>query len=148
MSKQKYSINPEPLTKTLVEYIAKHTAKFDKDKIDELPNPIKNKIAVSKSEQNNIFINKAFSDVETFYNKLPYSKKEFNINKDDKIYFMYKLRDNPDLLVNSGYTKYLFNLVITNDSGNVYDDQLYTLTITETETGQIGVYSTMVGRFD
>jgi len=147
MSKQKYSINPEPLTKTLVDYIAKHNNNFDKDKLNDLPDPIKNKIAVSKREQNNIFINKAFTELEYFHNKLPYSKK-FNFNINDKIYFMYRLRDNPDLVVNSGYTKYLFNLVITNDTGNVYDDQLYTLTITDTETGQIGVYSTMVGRFD
>ena len=58
---------------------------------------------------------------------------------------MYKLRNDPELLVKSGYTKYLFNLNINNDTG---DDSIYTLTITESETGDSGVYETTVGRFD
>ena len=146
MSKENYTI--EPLTKKLIDYLAKNDKIFDKTDIDDLPDDLKIKIEDSKKKYNTLFINKAFSDVETFYNKLHYSKKEFNFNKDDKIYFMYKLRDNPNLLVNVGYTKYLFNLVINNYTGNMYGDEIYTLTITEIETGKIGVYETSVGRFD
>jgi hypothetical protein len=146
MSKDNYTI--EPLTKKLIDYLAKNDKIFDKTDIDELPDDLKIKIEDSKKKYNTLFINKAFSDVETFYNKLHYSKKEFNFNKDDKIYFMYKLRDNPNLLVNVGYTKYSFSLIINNDTGDIYDEALYTLTITEKETGEIGVYETMVGRFD
>ena len=145
MSKHKYAI--KPLTELLVDYIAINNKKFDKDVINDLPSSIKNKITISKNEQNNILINKAFTDLEHFHNKLPYSKK-FNFNINDKIYFMYKLRDNPDLVINAGYTKYLFTLVINNDTGDIYGDSQYTLTITERDTGQIGVYSTTVGRFD
>lgn len=146
MSKDNYTI--EPLSKKLIDYLAKNNKLFDKTDIDELPDELKDKINDSQKELNNIFVKTAFSDVETFYNKLHYSKKEFNINKDDKIYFMYKLRDNPNLLVNVGYTKYSFNLKITNITGDMYGDEIYKLTITNTETGEIGIYETEVGRFD
>ena len=145
MSKQKYNI--EPLTKSLVDYIAKHTKDFDKSKIDELPDSIKDKIDDSKKE-NTIFVKTAFADLEQFHNTLPRSKK-FNFSSYDKIYFMYKLRDDPNLVINSGYTKYLFNLNINNDTGDLYGgDSIYTLTITNNETGDIGIYETTVGRFD
>jgi hypothetical protein len=117
---------------------------FDTTDIDELPDELKLKIDESKKKYNTLFINKAFSDLEQFHNKLPYSKK-FNFSSYDKIYFMYKLRDNPELVINSGYTKYLFSLNIDNDTGG---DSLYTLTITNNETGEIGVYEKEVGRFD
>jgi hypothetical protein len=146
MSKNKYTI--EPLTKILINYIAKHNNEFDNDTLNELPNSIKNQIDVSIQEQNNIFINEAFTDLEDFHNKLPYTKK-FNFKSYDKIYFMYKLRNNPDLVINSGYTKYLFNLFINNDTGDLYGgDSIYTLTITHNETGKTGIYETNVGRFD
>ena len=62
---------------------------------------------------------------------------------------MFKLRDKPDLVVNAGYTKYSFSLTINDDTGDLYGgDSLYTLTITEKETGYTGVYETTVGRFD
>ena len=146
MSKDKYCI--EPLSKKLIDYLAKNNKLFETD-INELPNDLKNKIDESKKEQNDIFVKNAFIDLEIFYNKLPYSKKEFNFNKDDKIYFMYKLRAKPDLLVNIGYTKYSFSLTINDDTGDLYGgDSLYTLSITNTETGKTGVYETTVGRFD
>ena len=142
MSKGSYNI--PPLTNILINYISKNNNYFDNAKFEILPDSIKEKIDDSKKELNDIFINKAFDDLEQFHNKLPYSKK-FNFSKYDKIYFMYKLRNDPELLVKSGYTKYLFNLNINNDTG---DDSIYTLTITESETGDSGVYETTVGRFD
>ena len=60
---------------------------------------------------------------------------------------MYKLRDNSNLVKNIEYTKYSFVLEIIN--GNTpNDDSVYKLIITETETGEIGIYETTVGRFD
>ena len=145
-NKKKYNI--EPLTKILIDYVAKNNNKFDTEKLNELPNSIKNQIDVSIEEQNNIFINKAFTDLQNFHNKLPYSKK-FNFSSYDKIYFMYKLRADPDLVINTGYTKYLFNLFINNDTGDLYGgDAIYKLTITHNETGKTGIYETTVGRFD
>jgi hypothetical protein len=146
MSKGNYTI--EPLSKKLIDYLSKNNKLFEQKDIDELPDELKDKIDDSKKKYNTLFIDKAFLDLEKFYNKLPYSKKEFNINKDDKIYFMYKLRDNPELVSNSGYTKYSFSLKITNITGDVYGDETYKLTITNTETGDFGVYETIVGRFD
>ena len=145
MSQKKYYV--EPLSTKLIAYLAKHNKIFDKTAIDELPNSIKDKIDDSKKKNNTLFIDKAFDDLEKFQNILHYSKR-FNFNKNDKIYFMYKLRDNPDLLSNLGYIKYSFSLNINNDTGNIYGDSVYTLTITETETGEVGVYETTVGRFD
>ena len=63
------------------------------------------------------------------------------------IYLMYKLRNSPNVLIESGYTTYLFNLKII-DGNTANDDSKYTLTITENSTGKTGVYETMVGRFD
>ena len=146
MSKDNYAV--EPLSKKLIDYLAKNNKLFDKTDLDVLPDDLKDKIDESKKKYNTLFINKAFSDLEKFYNKLPYSKKEFNINKDDKIYFMYKLRDKPDLLINAGYTNYSFSLTIKNDTGDMYGDETYKLTITERNTGEIGIYETSVGRFD
>ena len=143
MSKQKYNI--EPLSQKLIDYLAKNDKLFDKTNIDDLPSDIKDKIDVSKKENNTIFIKNAFTDLEKFHKTLPYSKK-FNFSISDKIYFMYKLRDDPELLVKLNYTKYLFNLIINNDTGN--DDSKYTLTITDTENGDTGIYETEVGRFD
>jgi hypothetical protein len=142
MPKSNYSI--DPLTKKLIDYIAKNNKDFDTTKIDKLPDSIKDKIDDSKKENNTLFIKKAFADLEQFHNTLPYSKK-FNFSSYDKIYFMYKLRNDPELVVKSGYTKYSFNLFINNDTGG---DSVYTLTIVDTETGETGVYEKEVGRFD
>jgi len=145
MSKNNYTI--EPLSKKLIDYLAKNNKLFEQKDIDELPGELKDKIDESKKKYNTLFINKVFSDLEQFHKKLPYSKK-FNFNKDDKIYFMYKLRDNPELVSNSGYTNYSFSLTINNDTGDVYGDETYKLTITENKTGEFGIYETIVGRFD
>lgn len=146
MPKKKYNI--EPLTKILSNFIAKNNDYFNESQIDKLPDSIKDKIYDSKKELNTIFIDQAFNDLDQFHNKLSYSKK-FNFSIYDKIYFMYKLRNNPDLVINSGYTKYLFNLYINNDTGDLYGgDSIYTLTITHNETGKTGIYETNVGRFD
>ena len=62
---------------------------------------------------------------------------------------MYKLRDDPELVIKTGYTKYLFNLNINNDTDESYGgDSIYTLTIINNRTGETGVYETTVGRFD
>jgi hypothetical protein len=146
MSKDNYSV--EPLSKKLIEYLAKHNKLFEKTDIDELPESIKNKINESKIELNKLFTTKAFSDLQQFHDKLPYPKK-FNFSSNDIIYFMYKLREKPDLVKNSGYTNYSFSLTINNDTGDLYGgDSLYTLTIIENETGKTGVYERTVGRFD
>ena len=138
----------ESLSKKLIDYLAKNNKLFDKTDIDELPNSIKDKIDDTKKQYNTLFINKAFTDLEQFHNKLPYSKK-FNFSINDKIYFMYKLRDNPYLVSNSGYTIYSFSLTINDDTGELYGgDSLYTLTITHNGTGNTGVYETTVGRFE
>jgi hypothetical protein len=140
--------NIESLSKKLIDYLAKNNKLFDQTDIDELPESIKNKIDESKIELNKTFINNVLNDLQQFHNKLPYTKK-FNFNSNDIIYFMYKLRNNPDLVVNSGYTKYSFSLFINNDTGELYGgDSLYTLTIIENETGETGVYEINIGRFD
>ena len=146
MSKQKYSV--DPLSQKLIDYLAKNDKIFDKTELDELPTSIKDKIEDSKIKYNTLFVNKVFDDLEQFHKTLHYSKK-FNFSKNDKNYFMFKLRDKPDLVVNAGYTKYSFSLTINDDTGDLYGgDSLYTLTITEKETGYTGVYETTVGRFD
>jgi hypothetical protein len=146
MSKGNYTV--EPLSKKLIDYLAKHNKLFDKADIDVLPDSIKNQINESQIELNKIFTNKAFNDLQQFHDKLPYSQK-FNFSSNDIIYFMYKLRVKPDLVKNTGYTKYSFSLFINNDTGELYDgDSLYTLTIIETNTGVSGIYETTVGRFD
>ena len=142
MSKGNYTI--EPLNKKLIDYFAKNNKLFVQTEVDKLPDELKIKIDASKKEYNTLFINKAFTDLEQFHKTLPYSKK-FNFSSNDKIYFMYKLRDDPELLVKLNYTKYLFSLTINNDTG---DDSIYTLTIIHHETCESGVYETTVGRFD
>ena len=146
MSKENYTI--VPLSQKLIDYFAKNNKLFEQTELDELPDSIKSKIYDSKKEYNTLFINKAFTDLEQFHRTLPYSKK-FNFSSNDKIYFMYKLRDDPELLVKLGYTKYAFSLTINNDTGDLYGgDSIYTLTIIHNETGNSGVYETTVGRFD
>ena len=142
MSKCNYTI--EPLSKKLIDYLAKNNNFYEQTELDELPESIKTKIDDSKKKYTTLFINKAFTDLEQFHKRLPYSKK-FNFSSNDKIYFMYKLRDDPELLVNLDYTEYLFSLSINNNTG---DDSIYTLTIIHNETGESGVYETTVGRFD
>jgi hypothetical protein len=147
MSKGNYTV--EPLSQKLIDYLAKNDKFFEQTDIDVLPSDLKIKIDDSKKKLNTQFVNHVFTDFEKFHTKLHNSKKKFIFNKNDKIYFMYKLRDDPDLVVNSGYTKYSFKLIINNDTGDLYGgDSLYTLTIIDTETGETGVYETTVGRFD
>jgi hypothetical protein len=146
MSKVNYCV--EPLSKKLIDYLAKHNKLFEKTDIDELPDSIKHKINESQIELNKLFTTKAFNDLQHFHDKLHYTHK-FNFNSNDINYFMYKLRENSDLVKNSGYTNYSFSLTITDDTEDLYDgDSLYTLTIIETKTGQTGVYEKTVGRFD
>lgn len=148
MPKDKYNI--KPLTELLTSYIAKNDEKFTKTEIDNLPESIKESVNIEREKEkqklNKEFTDKAFKDLEVFHNKLPHSIK-FGYTTYDKIYFMYKLRENPDLVKKTGYTKYSFALEIIN--GNTpNDDAIYKLFITETETGKIGIYETTVGRFD
>jgi len=146
MSKDNYCV--EPLSKKLIEYLAKNNKLFEKTDIDALPDSIKNKINETKIELNKLFTTKAFADLEQYHTTLPYTKK-FNFSSNDIIYFMYKLREKPDLVKNSGYTNYSFSLTITDDTEDLYgEDSLYTLTIIETKTGQTGIYEKTVGRFD
>ena len=148
MSQGNYSI--EPLSKKLIDYLAKNNKEYDNDnaKIDNLPDSIKDKINDSKKKLNDIFVKNAFEDLELFHNKLHYSK-QFKFSSYDKIYFMYKLRDNPELVSNSGYTKYSFSLKIIDYTEDIYNgDSIYTLTITHNKTGETGIYEIEVGRFD
>ena len=148
--KTEYNSKPKSLLDIAISKIVKNNDIYDNNIIDELPNTIKDKINDLKKHKNNIFIDKAFTDlvntdlVKTKGRGLRFYYK--SLKDSDIIYLMYKLRDDPDLIVKSGYTKYSFNLNINNDTGN--DDSIYTLTITETETGATGVYETTVGRFD
>jgi len=151
MHKGKYNV--KPLSELLTSYVAKNDKVFSQTEIDALPDFIKDSVNIEREkdrkdrkERNKLFIDKAFKDLEDFHSSLPYSKR-FNYNIYDKVYFMYKLRDNKDLLKNVGYTKYSFVLEITSGE-NVYDDELYKLFITETVTGEVGLYETTVGRFD
>ena len=144
--KTEYISKPKSLLDITISKIVKNNNIYDNIEIDELPIPqfIKTQIYDTKKHYNDIFIDKAFTDLVNKKEKVIrfYYK---NLKDCDIIYLMYKLRDDPDLIVKSGYTKYSFNLVI-NDIGN--DDSIYTLTITETETGATGIYETTVGRFD
>jgi hypothetical protein len=146
MSKDNYCV--EPLSKKLIDYLAKNNKLFEKTDIDELPNSIKNEINESQIELNKLFTTKAFADLQQFHDTLPYSKK-FDFNSNDINYFMFKLRNKPELVMNTGYTNYSFSLTITDDTEDLYGgDSLYTLTIIENKTGKTGVYETTVGRFD
>jgi hypothetical protein len=151
MPKGKYEV--KPLSELLTSYIAKNDEKFTKTEIDNLPEAIKESVNIErekeekeKKEINSLFIYNAFKHLEKFHCELPHSKK-FGYNIYDKIYFMYKLRDNPNLVKNTGYTKYSFVLEIINGETENHDS-IYKLIITETETGNIGIYETTVGRFD
>jgi hypothetical protein len=149
MSNGKYDV--KPLSELLKTYIAKNDELFTKTEIDNLPVAIKESvnIEIDKETQklNKIFTDTAFKDLEVF-NRLNYTKKfNFNFNIEDKIYFMYKLRDNKDIVKNIGYTKYSFVLEIINGE-TINHDSIYKLIITETATGKIGIYETTVGRFD
>jgi len=150
MQKGKYNV--KPLSQLLTSYVAKNDKVFSKTEIDTLPDFIKDSVNIEREKEikklNKLFIDTAFKDLEEFHNKLYYTKKfNFIYNIDDKIYFMYKLRDNPDIVKNIGYTKYSFVLEITSGA-TVYDDELYKLFITETATGKIVIHETIVGRFD
>jgi hypothetical protein len=152
MHKGKYNV--EPLSELLTSYVAKNDKVFFQTEIDNLPDAIKESVNIErekdrekdKQKMNKIFTDLAFKDLEQFHKKLPYSKK-FGYSVNDLIYFMYKLRDNSNLVINSGYTKYSFVLEII-DGNTPNDDSVYKLIITETETGEIGIYETTVGRFD
>jgi len=148
MPKDKYDV--KPLSELLQSYIAKNYELFKQPEIENLPESIKESVNIEiekeKQKQNDIFVNKAFKDLEAYHNKLPYSKK-FDYTTYDIIYFMYKLRDNKDIVINSGYKKYSFVLELINGS-NPYDDVVYKLIITEIETDKFGIYETIVGRFD
>ena len=148
MQNGKYNI--KPLSQLLTSYVAKNDKIFSQTEIDALPDFIKDSVNIEREkdrkERNSLFIYKALKDLEYFHSTLHYSKR-FDYNIYDKVYFMYKLRDNPDLLKNVGYKKYSFVLEITIGE-NVYDDELYKLFITETATGEVGLYETIVGRFD
>jgi hypothetical protein len=149
MPKDKYNV--KPLTELLTSFIAKNVKVFDELEINTLPESIKESITIErekdKQKLNKIFTDAAFKDLDVF-NRLNYTKKfNFNYNIDDKIYFMYKLRDNKDLVKNTGYTKYSFVLEIINGE-TINHDSIYKLYITETATGEVGLYETTVGRFD
>jgi hypothetical protein len=149
MPKGKYDV--KPLKEILTSYVAKNDEIFTKPEIDNLPEPIKDSVNIERDKEkqklNKIFTDEAFKDLELF-NRLNYKKKfNFNYNIDDKIYFMYKLRDNKDIVKNIEYTKYSFVLEIINGE-TINHDSIYKLIITETETGKIGIYETTVGRFD
>jgi hypothetical protein len=149
MHKGKYNV--KPLSDLLTSYVAKNDKIFSQTEIDALPDFIKDSVNIEREkdrkDRNSLFIYKAFKDLEVF-NRLNYTKKfNFNYNIDDKIYFMYKLRDNPLLVKNTGYTKYSFVLEIINGE-TINHDSIYKLHITETATGEIGLYETTVGRFD
>jgi len=149
MPKGKYDV--KPLKEILTSYVAKNDEIFTKSEIDNLPEPIKDSVNIEREKEkqklNKIFTDEAFKDLELF-NRLNYKKKfNFNYNIDDKIYFMYKLRDNKDIVKNIEYTKYSFVLEIINGE-TINHDSIYKLIITETETGKIGIYETTVGRFD
>ena len=148
MHKGKYKV--KPLTELLTSYVANNDKLFSQKELDCLPDFIKDTVTNEREkkneELNKLFIDKAFKDLEEFHKKLHYTKK-FNYNINDKIYFMYKLRDNKDLVKNIGYTNYSFVLEII-DGETINDDSIYKLTITETATGEVGLYETTVGRFD
>ena len=148
MHKSKYKV--KPLTELLTSYVAKNAKVFDELQIDLLPESIKESITIEREKENEklnkIFTDKAFKDFESFHYNLHYPQR-FGFSVNDITYFMYKLRDNKDIVKNTGYTKYSFVLEITNGV-NIYDDSIYKLIITETATGEVGLYETTVGRFD
>ena len=148
MPKGKYEV--KPLTELLTSYVAKNDEIFTKTEIDNLPETIKESVNIEREKEkrqiNSLFIYNAFKDLEQFHCELPHSKK-FGYTIYDKIYFMYKLRTDPNLVINTGYTKYSFVLEIINGETENHDS-IYKLIISETETGNIGIYETTVGRFD
>ena len=86
MPKDKYNV--KPLTELLTSYIAKNDEKFTKTEINTLPESIKESITIEREKEkqklNKIFTDKAFKDLESFHNKLNYTKKfNFNYNIND-----------------------------------------------------------------
>jgi hypothetical protein len=148
MPKGKYDV--EPLKKLLTSYVAKNDKKITKTEINNLPESIKESVNIEREKEkqklNKLFTDKAFKDLEEFHNELPNSSK-FDYTTYDLTYFMYKLRDNKDLVKKTGYTKYSFVLEIINGE-TINDDSIYKLFITETDTSKVGLYETSVGRFD
>jgi len=131
--------------------------------LSNLPIHLQNIINIERQKYDEIFKDKVFKDLSLYLNNITRSLKSFrfyykNINNCDINYLMFKIRDNPDILIELGYTKYKFTLEIKNtihDTPNTpntppnpYDDQLYKLTIIEPETQYTSIYSTIVGRFD
>ena len=148
MHKGKYKV--KPLSDLLTSYVANNDKLFSQKELDSLPDFIKDNVIIEREKEsekiNKLFIDKAFKDFESFHYNLHYPQR-FGFSVNDITYFMYKLRDNKDIVKNTGYTKYSFVLEITNGV-NIYDDSIYKLIITETATGKIGIYEKTIGRFD
>ena len=113
--------------------------------IDDLPEDIKRDI---KKQRNDIFMDKAFKDVAKYLNNQPRGFTFFyeSPSRCDINYFMFKIRDRPNILVELGYTKYNFSVEYTHIDGD--DDYLFILTIIDPETNYKVLYIKSIGRFD
>jgi len=120
--------------------------------IDDLPEDIKRDIKIQRDD---IFMDKAFKDVAKYLNNQPMyirqSPKGFTFyyessSRCDINYFMFKIRDRPNVLLELGYTKYNFSVEYSHIDGD--DDYLYILTIIDPETNYKVLYIKSIGRFD
>ena len=120
--------NIEPLTKKLINYLAKNKKLLYNEEIETLPDHLQIEI---EKKRNEIFIHNAFTDlVNSKGRSLRFYYK--NERECDIIYLMYKIRDDPEYISKEGYNKYSFTLNINNDTGDAGGgDSLYTLTIIE-----------------
>jgi len=134
---------------SLQNLLIKRFIDIKEETIEGLPDTIIEGIEKGRIEKGLEFQDKVFKDLARYLNNPPQkfrfrtnsftfyynSKYSCDINK-----LMYKLRDNPNILLELGYTKYLFSLEI--------DDDIYKLTITDSESKYSTMYETTVSRFD
>jgi len=141
---------------SLQNLLIKRFIDIKEETIEGLPDTIIEEIESGRIEKGLEFQDKVFKDLARYLNNPPQkfrfisnsftfyynSKYSCDINK-----LMYKLRDNSNILLELGYTKYLFSLEIV-ESKNSNDDDIYKLTITDSESKYSTVYETTVSRFD
>jgi hypothetical protein len=123
--------------------------------MNELPDHLSllNKKGMDENEtfQHNAFQHNAFKDLSIFLYNCPedirrtdnhFTFRYESLSCNNITYLIYRIRDNPERLINLKYFKYTFELKIE-DGGD-----LYKLTITEPASGFKSLYSEKIDSFD
>ena len=141
---------------SLQKVLIKRFIDIKEEPIEGLPDSIIEEIETGRIAKGLKLQDEVFRDLSRYLNNPP-QKFRFRsnlfrfhyISKDscDINYLMYKLRDNPNILLELGYNKYLFSLEIV-ESQNPNDNAIYKLTITDSESKYLTMYETTVSRFD